>query len=65
MKQLKENGGVDNYSFAGIFLDVNGFNVGFHESEKIFNTHFLLLFDYLQEFATLFVGLYFISFVIN
>lgn len=29
------------YPLAGIFFDVNGFSVRFHEFEKIFDTHFL------------------------
>lgn len=29
------------YALAGVFLYVNGFNEGFHESEQIFDSHFL------------------------
>lgn len=38
--KLEEGGGVF-YALAGILLDVNGFDIGFHEPEKVFDTHFL------------------------
>jgi len=30
---------VESYTFSSVVLDVNWFNVRFHESEKIFDSH--------------------------
>lgn len=42
-KPLGKRIGEMNYPFAGVFLDVNGKNVGFHESEKVLDAHFCCL----------------------
>lgn len=43
-----------NYSFSGVFLDVNGKDVRFHESEKILDAHFrFLIFFFLGFFQDL------------
>lgn len=41
-KEEKGKKGKDIYTLAGIFFDVDGFNEGLHESEKVFDTHLLL-----------------------
>jgi hypothetical protein len=38
-KEEKGKKGKDIYTLAGISFDVDGFNVGLHESEKVFDTH--------------------------
>lgn len=42
-KPLGKQIGEMNYPFAGVFLDVNGKNVGFHESEEVLDSHFCCL----------------------
>lgn len=39
-----------NYSFPGVFLDVNGKDVRFHESEKVLDAHFRFLIFFLLGF---------------